>query len=139
MSTKNWMVKKFYSLHSCTLLLKGCTIKPVFSGPSDEGTPAVLGHFAWHGLVFNCKHPVIRGHLPNANRGQTNREISHVLPGMRGQFAICEYLLNINFYSSSADFIDLAGNSPCGSGRMVKVEPEAMHECCFSTLKSIQG
>ena len=70
--------------------------------------------FARHRLVFNCKCPVIRGHLPNMDGGQANHKIFHPLPGIRGQFASCEYPL-INFYSSGADFIDLAWNLPCGS------------------------
>ena len=77
-------------------------------------------------LVFNCKRPAIRGHLLDADRGQGNHEIFHPLPGI--QFANCKYPLNIDFYSHSADFIDLAQNLPCGSARIVEAELEAMHE-----------
>ena len=84
--------------------------------------------FAWHRLLFNCKHPVISRHLLNVDSGQANYEIFCPLPGVRGQFASCEYPHKINFYSHSADFIDLVWNSPCGSARMVEVEQEAMRE-----------
>ena len=55
------------------------TVKPAFNRACDEGTPAVLEHFCsarigfrlWTScdqgtpaiLVFDCKRPVIRGHL----------------------------------------------------------------------------
>ena len=84
--------------------------------------------FAQHGLVFNCKRPVIRGHLPNALSRQANHDTFHPLPGVRGQIASCEYLLIINFYSASADFTDLAQNSLGDSARMVDAELEVMCE-----------
>ena len=93
--------------------------------------------FARHGLVFNCKCPVIRGHLPNMANGQANHKIFLLLPGRRGQFASCENLLNVNFYSPNADFIDLTQNSLCGSAWMVEAKREAMHELCFSALESV--
>ena len=64
----------------------------------------------------------------------------HLLPGVREQFASCEYLLNTNFYSHSADFIDLARNSPCLSAWMVEAELEAMrqHNLFFNTRECSQ-
>ena len=55
--------------------------------------------------------------------GQANYKIVCPLPGRWGQFASCEYPLNINFCSCSAGFIDLAWNL-----QMVEAEPEAVHE-----------
>ena len=91
--------------------------------------------FARHGLVFNCRRPVIRGHLLNADWGQTNPQSFCLLAGVRGQFASCEYPLNINLYSDSTDLTDLARNSPCVSARMVEAEQEAMrkHDLFFNT------
>ena len=105
--------------------------KTAFSGPSDEGTPAILRHFCLARIGFQrigCERPVIRGHLSNVYGGKANQENFHPLPGVMGQFASCEYPLNIDFYSTSAVFIDLARNSPCGSAQMVEAEPEATHE-----------
>ena len=84
--------------------------------------------FAWHRLAFNCKRPVIRGHLPNADSGQANHKMVRPLPGMRRQFASCKYPLKINFNSPSADFIVLLQNLPCSSAWMVEVEQVATYE-----------
>ena len=75
----------------------GITVKPAFSGLSDKRTLLSWDTFVWHGFVFNCKFPVIRGHLLNADSGQANHRIFHPLPSVRGQFASCEYPLIVNF------------------------------------------
>ena len=87
----------------CKHLFSICTVKTAFSGPSDEGMSAILRHFAWHGLVFNCQCPLIWGHQPNVDRGQANYKIFHPLPGVRGQFQamnthsilICTHIVQI--------------------------------------------
>ena len=84
--------------------------------------PVMKGHllsrdtFTHHRLIFNHKCPVIRVHLLNADSRQANHNIFCPLPGLRRQFASCEFPVNINFYSGSADFIDLLQNSLCGLG-----------------------
>ena len=68
-----------------------------------------------------------RGHLLNADGRQANYDIFCPLPGLRGQFASCEYPPNISFYSCNADCIDLAQNSPCDIAEMAEAELEAMY------------
>lgn len=70
--------------------------------PCDQGTPA------------QCK--------------QANHKLFHPLPGMRGLFASCEYPINTDFYSPSADLTEQARNSLSGSAQLVEAEPEAMCE-----------
>ena len=63
--------------------------------------------FARHRWVFNCKA---------LWSGDTCRyAIFYPLPGVRVQFASCEYPLDISVYSSSAEFIDLVQNLSCSS------------------------
>ena len=90
------------------------TVKPAFSVPSEKGHLLSWDTFALHRLVFSHKRPVIRGHLPNVDRGQANHKIFCLLCGMRGQLASFEYSLNINFCACNAHFIDLARNLLCG-------------------------
>ena len=69
--------------------------------------------FAWHRLVFNSECSVIR-ETPVKSGQWTGKSLN--FPSVtckRGQFASCEYPFNIDFNSSSADFIDLAWNLPC--------------------------
>ena len=112
-----------------------------------SANPLTKGHllswdtFAWHGLVINCKCPVIREQLSNMDRGYANHKIFCLLFGMRGQFASCEYPLNINFNSEKADFIDLARNLLCGSAQNGRggAGSNTWALICFPTTESVHG
>ena len=65
-----------------------------------------------------------------AKRGQGTGKLQNFpsITWCEGTVSSHEYPLNIDLYSHSADFIDLAQNSPCGSAQMVEAELEAIHE-----------
>ena len=95
--------------------------------PQTKGRLLSWDTEAWNGLVFDCKCLVIRAHLLNVGRGQASHKIFHLLPAARGQFASCYYQISIEFYSPSADFIDLVQNLLCGSVRMLAPEATCEH------------
>ena len=66
--TVRWVIFTFLSqlirLNSLALKKNNLLYIPIYLLSSDT--------FAWHRLVFNCKHYVIRGHHPNVDRWQAN-------------------------------------------------------------------
>ena len=56
------------SIHEGTTVF-GTVVRAMLR-PSDQRTPAMSGHFRNASIVFNANVPVIRGHMPNMDRGQ---------------------------------------------------------------------
>ena len=110
-------------------IMKGCcTVKPVTSGPTDEGTPADIGHFCLARIGFQFVNALWSGDTFQTQTGDWQIMKFSFRYLAWGDSLQTEHPLNINFYSQSADLIDLAWNWLCLAARMVEAEPEAVHE-----------